>query len=98
MSIARDYLIPEVCLFFHHKLYRGCRTTKTSAADFEAFTSPNLPHLASTGIEVHIDWDNILRPTALKPFKVHDCLEGNIAVISLYPGIPASFITAALQP
>jgi lysophospholipase len=37
---------PEVCLFFNGKLLRGNRTTKSSSAEFEAFTSPNLDPLA----------------------------------------------------
>lgn len=97
MTIARDYLIPEVTLYFNHKLYRGARTTKSSAFDFEAFTSPNLPPLASTGTEVRVSWDLIQRPTAMMPFRVHLALESNVIVMSLFPGISGSIISAALQ-
>ena len=47
LIIAGHFMIPEVCLFFNHSLFRGNRTTKVSASDFAAFASPNLPPLAT---------------------------------------------------
>lgn len=98
MSMARDYIIPEVSLYFHHKLYRGCRSSKSDASEFMAFTSPNLPELASTGTDVKVAWNQVLRPTALKPLNVHESLEGNVAVLSLFPGISGSFVRTIVQP
>ena len=46
--------IKEVCVYFNQKLLRGNRTTKISASDFEAFTSPNYPPLAKVGINIDI--------------------------------------------
>ena len=46
LIIAGTFMIPEVCLFFHHNLYRGNRTTKVSATSFNAFASPNCEPLA----------------------------------------------------
>ena len=43
--------IREVGLYFEYKLYRANRTSKVSAEQFEAFESPNYPHL---GIAVFI--------------------------------------------
>lgn len=97
LTIARDYLIPEVSLYFNHRLYRGTRTTKSSAFDFEAFTSPNLPPLVSTGTQVRVAWDLVQRPTALKPFRAHLSLEGHVAVLSLFPGITGAFVDALVQ-
>lgn len=34
LIIAGHFMIPEVCLFFNYKLFRGNRTTKVSASDF----------------------------------------------------------------
>ena len=45
LIIAGHFMIPEVCLFFNHELLRGNRSTKVSASDFAAFTSPNVPPL-----------------------------------------------------
>lgn len=47
LIIAGHFMIPEVCLFFNQKLFRGNRVTKVSASDFAAFASPNFPPLAT---------------------------------------------------
>ena len=52
LTIAGHFLIPEVCLYFNQKLYRGNRTSKVSAVDFDAFDSPNLPALVELGIDI----------------------------------------------
>ena len=48
------YSVPllQVAIYFHNKLFRGNRSTKTNTASFEAFQSPNLPPLASVGIDI----------------------------------------------
>lgn len=46
LVLAGCYTVPEVCLYFDHKLFRGNRTRKVSTTDFEAFLSPNLVPLA----------------------------------------------------
>lgn len=60
LIIAGHFMIPEVCLFFNHELLRGNRSTKASASDFAAFTSPNVPPLC-----VHFRADPS-RPISLK--------------------------------
>lgn len=52
MTIAGHFVIPEVSLYFGKKLYRGNRTSKISAVDFEAFDSPNIPSLVDVGIDI----------------------------------------------
>lgn len=42
--------LPEVCICFNDTLYRGCRTTKMSIGDFNAFESPNFPPLVRIGL------------------------------------------------
>ena len=96
LSIVRYYSIPEVCLFFNNKLLRGNRTTKSSA--FEAFTSPNLPPLGKIGISIDIDWQAILRPTALKPFTAHKRLSPDVSRLAIYPGLSATTLKAILAP
>ncbi len=46
--------VPEVCLFFGHTLFRGNRTRKTNASEFDAFSSPNYPPLGEAGIEFEL--------------------------------------------
>lgn len=52
LTVAGHYTIPEVCLFFDNKLYRGNRTTKSNAMEFDAFDSPNLKPLAKLGVNI----------------------------------------------
>ena len=52
LIVAGSYCIPEVCVFFNSKLFRGNRTIKRSNGSLEAFDSPNLAPLATFGIDV----------------------------------------------
>ena len=47
-------LISEVCLYFEYKLYRGNRTTKINAENFNAFISPNYPILVESGVNLKV--------------------------------------------
>lgn len=42
----------QVCLYFYNKLYRGNRVTKVDAGSFNAFSSPNLPPLATAEVDI----------------------------------------------
>lgn len=60
-SVAAAYTgAPEVCLFFHNTLFRGNRTAKTNASEFDAFSSPNYPALGEAGIEFYLENNNVL--------------------------------------
>lgn len=52
--------IPEVCVYFQNRLYRGNRVVKTNASEFNAFSSPNYPALAEYGVAFKRDEENIL--------------------------------------
>lgn len=52
LTIAGHFVIPEVGLYFNNKLFRGNRSTKIDAVDFNAFDSPNLPPLVNVGINI----------------------------------------------
>ena len=45
-------LVPEVCIFFENRLFRGNRTIKHNADHFNAFRSDNYPTLAEAGINI----------------------------------------------
>ena len=53
LVVAGSFVIPEVCVYFNNKLYRGNRTTKRSNGNLDAFDSPNLPPLGTFGIDVN---------------------------------------------
>lgn len=77
LIISSHFRIPEVCLFFNHKLYRGNRAKKTSSEELNAFESPNFPPLAVVGTEVDVAWKAVLRP-GLKAFRAHKLLSDNV--------------------
>lgn len=52
--------IPEVCVYFRNRLYRGNRILKTNAGGFNAFSSPNYPALAEYGVSLALFSQNWL--------------------------------------
>ncbi|KAL8278731.1 hypothetical protein RQP46_008800 [Phenoliferia psychrophenolica] len=96
LIIAGHYRIPEVCLFFNHKLLRGNRAIKASSDEFDAFASPSLPALANVGIEIEVAWQEVLRP-GLRAFRAHKALSANVATLRIFPGISGSSVRAFLS-
>jgi L-asparaginase len=80
-------VIQEVCLYFEYKLYRGNRTTKINAEHFNAFTSPNYPPLAESGVHLKINPNAVLKKQSNKKFVVHKHLNDNVVIIKMFPGI-----------
>jgi L-asparaginase len=85
-------VIQEVCLYFEYKLYRGNRTTKISAEHFNAFTSPNFPPLAESG--VHLNFNKIEQKTTSKRLAVHKKLDDNVMIIKMFPGINENVLSS----
>jgi hypothetical protein len=54
-----EALIQEVCIYFEYKLYRGNRAYKRSSNEFDAFSSPNYPALAESGVRMSV-YDELL--------------------------------------
>jgi L-asparaginase len=98
MLIAANFPIPEVCLYFGQQLLRGCRAVKVSANGFEAFASPNLPPLGDVGVDIHINWDLVLPPSAESGMHVQELRPVNVGALRLWPGISAQIVRNLLQP
>ncbi len=77
--------IQEVAVYFEYSLYRGNRSSKVSANQFEAFQSPNFPDLAVAGVE--IDFRLPSQKFGEGDFKIFTQLDNRIALMKLYPGI-----------
>ena len=92
MQDKGESIIKEVCLYFEYKLYRGNRTTKLNAENFQAFTSSNYPHLAESGVYFKINKQSLFKPNHIKKLKVNKHLDENIALIKLFPGISKSVL------
>jgi L-asparaginase len=87
-------VIQEVCLYFEYKLYRGNRTTKISAEHFNAFTSPNFPELAESGVHLKVNTDLVLTANSNKNFQVHTDFDDNVALLKLFPGMNEKVLNA----
>ncbi|KAF4978698.1 hypothetical protein FZEAL_4967 [Fusarium zealandicum] len=99
LIIAGTFTIPEVCLFFHHRLYRGNRSAKVSATEFEAFASPNCEPLAKVnGLGITVNWPLVLRPTTIAKFHITKGLDTtHVACLRVFPGIKPEMIDAVLH-
>jgi len=88
--------VPEVCIYFDYKLFRGNRAFKYNSSKFEAFRSPNYPILAESGVHLKFSINDIRQPVE-GPLKVHKRLASDVAVLKLYPGISAKVVENILS-
>ena len=100
MAAARDQnnlpMIPEVCICFESQLYRGNRTHKNNAEDFDAFSSPNYPVLANVGVSIKYNHDSIFKMTQ-ENMQLCTKMDTNIAILKLYPGITPHLVHSILE-
>jgi L-asparaginase len=78
-------LVKEVAVYFEYSLYRGNRSSKVSANQFEAFRSPNYPQLAIAGVEISYRLPEYQKQT--EEFTVFKSLSSDIGLIQLFPGL-----------
>ncbi|MGP1514371.1 MAG: asparaginase [Bacteroidales bacterium] len=88
-----EIIIPEVCIFFGNKLYRGNRTTKINAEYFEAFYSGNFPSLAKVGINISYK-EHLILPTTTQKFKVYLKLCRDIVIMKIHPCVNKEYLDA----
>ena len=80
------YPIPEVCIFFGTRLFRGNRAVKTSTIDYGAFESPNYPPLAEVGLDVRLANDLLLTPG--DALQLRTAISDRVVMLSFFPGLP----------
>ena len=88
--------IPEVCIFFESHLYRGNRSTKISAENFDAFESFNYPSLAKAGINITFK-HGLSLPMPAEPLVVRKGFDTRVAILKLFPGIGPEVVNAVLH-
>jgi L-asparaginase len=100
MAAAKDEngqaMVPEVTICFENQLYRGNRTHKNNAEDFNAFASPNYPMLARIGVDIKYYKENIYVPNG-QPTDICTDMDTNIAILKLFPGINEATVSAILN-
>lgn len=75
--------IQEVAIYFEYSLYRGNRTSKISATEFEAFSSPNYPELAVAGVSIRYQLEPKIEQRELRLFTAFD---NRVALLKIFPG------------
>lgn len=90
-------VVPEVCIYFENTLFRGNRTTKNSAENFNAFQSFNYPPLAETGIHIRYHFSNIHYPVKKARLKIHTRLSKEIGILKIFPGMRESVVEAMVN-
>jgi L-asparaginase len=86
----------EVCIYFNQKLLRGNRAQKISTQRFDAFDSPNFPHLAKIGISIELQKELILAPPE-QAFRLQTISPQFIANFRLFPGFATKVLDYILQ-
>lgn len=91
VAAARDKegepLVREVAILFENYLWRGNRSTKMSADNFNAFKSNNYPPLAKIGLGIHFNEEALYRVPSRRPMKVRYNMDPNVLFIDLFPGM-----------
>jgi L-asparaginase len=88
--------IQEVCIYFNQNLLRGNRSQKVSAQQFNAFDSPNFPHLATIGIDIVLH-KRLLLKRGDDPFHLQTITPHFIANFRLFPGFATDVLAYILQ-
>jgi L-asparaginase len=80
-------VVPEVCIYFDFKLFRGNRSIKRDSENFSAFASENYPSLATAGVDIKYHTEFIHYPENKGIFKVRTGFDDNVVIIKMFPGI-----------
>lgn len=93
--IADHPRVPEVSVFFDHRLFRGNRTTKFGAARFDAFRSYNYPLLAEAGIAIVYN-DSVIAPWKEGQLTLLSNFDTHVATLYLFPGMEEAYVQSLL--
>mgnify|MGYP000013857578 FL=1 len=78
-------VIQEVAIYFEYELLRGNRAYKRSSNEFNAFSSPNYPPLASSGVRLSVNKELLWR--SKKSYQLMSGIDTSVGVVTLYPGL-----------
>lgn len=104
-------IIKEVCIYFEYQLYRANRTAKMNAEHFEAFSSPNYPPLAISGVHLNIDkqllwqggYDHVAMDRSNENYQpgskmmYRPEMDSSVVVLKLFPGITETVVSAICE-
>jgi L-asparaginase len=96
--VAAEYQVPEVSIAFDELLLRGCRSTKVSAASFDAFATPNDSPLGEVGTKIQLFEDRIRKPEKRAAgLTVREIKPIEIATFRLFPGMSIEVLDNVLR-
>ena len=90
-------LVPEVCIYFDFKLYRGNRTVKRDSELFSAFHSVNYPALAVAGVDIRFSSEYIYYPENKGILKVNTQFDDNVVILKMFPGVNQKVFNSILN-
>ena len=90
-------MVREVAILFENYLWRGNRSTKMSADNFNAFKSNNYPSLAKIGLGIHFNEEALWRVQAKRPLKVQYELDTAVMFLDLNPGMTEAVLRHQLS-
>lgn len=91
-------MVQEVAILFENYLWRGNRSTKMSADNFNAFKSNNYPPLAALGLAIQYNHDALWRMRERHPLKVHSGMCSDIIVVYVYPACRKPTCSSSSKP
>lgn len=92
-----EAIVQEVAILFENYLWRGNRSTKMSADNFNAFKSNNYPELAKIGLGITFHNEALYRMSSRRPLKVRYPMDPNVMVLTLHPGMTESTLQYLLD-
>ena len=90
-------LVPEVCIYFDFKLFRGNRTTKRDSENFSAFVSENYPELGIAGVDIKYQEKFIQYPVNKGILNVNTRFDTNVMILKIFPGINKNVFDAVFR-
>lgn len=79
--------VREVAILFENYLWRGNRSTKRSADNFNAFRSSNYPELAKIGLDIQFMRTALSHEAPKGPLAIYPEMDSKVAAIDLFPGL-----------
>lgn len=96
MLFASQCRIPEVCIYFHNKLFRGNRTKKMDANSFSAFSSPNFPALGKVATDITMR-HSLARSVSSDKIALQSVNELAVGALRIFPGMSPDLLQHFLR-
>lgn len=90
-------IVPEVCVYFNNKLFRGNRCRKRSVEQLNAFSSENYAALAEVGVNINYNMASIRKIETLEPLEISTNMDSAVAIVKIFPAMTEQVFRAMLN-